>query len=78
MELGYPLQHIGTHSIRKGAVSYLSAVPGGPQTVAVCICADWTMGKVKDTYMRYVDSGDQFVGRFTEQRICFENVNVDD
>jgi len=62
-ELGYPLQHLGTHSIRKGAVSYLSSAPGGPQAAAVCIRAGWTMGKVKDTYMRYIDSGDQFVGR---------------
>jgi len=62
-ELGYPLQHIGTHSICKGAVSYLSSVPGGLQAAAVCIHAGWMMGKVKDTYMQYIDSGDQFVGR---------------
>jgi len=43
MELGYPLQHIGTHSIWKGAVSYLSAVPGGLQTAVVCIHAGWIM-----------------------------------
>jgi len=63
-ELGYPLQHIGTHSICKGAVSYLSSVPGGLQAAAVCIHAGWMIGKVKDTYMQYIDSGDQFVGRY--------------
>jgi len=62
-ELGYPLQHIGSHSICKGAVLYLSSVPGGPQAAAICIHAGWTMGKVKDRYMQYIDIGDQFVGR---------------
>jgi hypothetical protein len=54
---------IGTHSIRKGAVSYLASLPGGPPAASVCIRAGWTMGRVKDIYMRYVTSGDQFVGR---------------
>ena len=62
-ELGYKIVDLGTHSIRKGAVSYLSSLPGGPPSAAVCIRAGWTMGKVKDIYMRYVVSGDQFVGR---------------
>jgi len=61
--LGYPIENIGTHSIHKGAISYLSAAPGGPQAAAVCVHAGWMMGKVKDIYMRYIDSGDQFVGR---------------
>ncbi len=60
---GYARNEIGTHSIRKGAVSYLSATPGGPQAASVCVRAGWTMGKVRDIYMRYVESGDQFVGR---------------
>jgi hypothetical protein len=61
--LGYIQKEIGTHSIRKGAVSYLSAIPGGPQDTAICIRAGWTKGKVKDIYMRYISNGDQFVGR---------------
>jgi len=60
---GYARNEIGTHSIRKGAVSYLSATPGGPQAASVCVHAGWTMGKVRDIYMHYVESGDQFVGR---------------
>jgi len=44
--LGYQRIDIGTHSIRKGAVSYLASTPGGPQAASVCICAGWTMGKV--------------------------------
>ena len=62
-QLGYRVSDIGTHSIRKGAVSYMSSLAGGPPSAAICIRAGWTMGKVKDIYMRYVTSGDQFVGR---------------
>jgi hypothetical protein len=62
-DLGFTLNDIGTHSIRKGAVSYLSSLPGGPPPAATCIRAGWTMGKIKDVYMRYVTAGDQFVGR---------------
>ena len=61
--MGYRHGEIGTHSIRKGAVSYMSSLPGGPPVASICIRAGWTMGKVKDIYMRYVTSGDQFVGR---------------
>jgi hypothetical protein len=61
--MGYQPGVLGTHSIRKGAVSYLASSPGGPPAASTCIRAGWTMGKVKDIYMRYVVSGDQFVGR---------------
>ena len=53
---------IGTHSIRKGAVTYMSSLPGGPSISSVCIHAGWTMGTVKDVYMCYLSSEDQFVG----------------
>ena len=68
--LGYNLSDIGTHSIRKGSVSYVSSLPGGPPAASICIRAGWTMGKVKDIYMRYVSSGDQFVGR------CLSMLNI--
>jgi hypothetical protein len=61
--LGYNPGDIGTHSIRKGAITYLSSLVGGPPMAAVCLRAGWTMGKVKDIYMRYVASGDQFTGQ---------------
>ena len=61
--MGYEVNDIGTHSIRKGAVSYLASLPGGPPAASTCIRAGWTMGKVKDIYIKYVASGDQFVGR---------------
>ena len=59
--LGVNPKMIVTHSIRKGAVTYMLSLPGGPSISSVCICAGWTMGTVKDVYMRYLSSGDQFV-----------------
>ena len=38
------------------------SLPGGPSFLSVCIHAGWTMGTVKDVYMWYLSSGDQFVG----------------
>ena len=61
--LGFSVWDIGTHSIRKGAVSYLASLVGGPPMASTCIRAGWTMGRVRDIYMRYVASGDQYVGR---------------
>jgi hypothetical protein len=63
--MGYPPPPgvLGTHPIRKGAVSYLASLPGGPPAASTCIRAGWTMGRVKDIYMWYVTSGDQLVGR---------------
>ena len=60
---GYEPSEIGTHSIRKGAISYVASLPGGPTAASVCIRAGWSMGTVRDIYMRYVSSGDEFVGR---------------
>ena len=61
-ELGVNPKMIGTHSIRKGAVTYMSSLPGGPSILSVCIHAGWTMGTVKDVYMQYLSLGDQCVG----------------
>ena len=61
-ELGVNPKMIGTHSIRKGAVTYMASLPGGPSILSVCIHACLMMGTVKDVYMRYLSAGDQFVG----------------
>ncbi len=34
-----------------------------PQIAAICNRADWTMGKVKDVYIKYGEAGDQHIGR---------------
>ena len=59
--LGFKVTDIGMHSIWKGAISYLASLPGGPPIAAVCIQVGWTMGNIRDIYMRYISSGDQFV-----------------
>ena len=62
--LGIKLEDIGVHSIRKGAAKYCcSGTTAAPHIAAVCICAGWTMGRVKDTYIQYAAAGDQHVGR---------------
>jgi hypothetical protein len=60
---GFEISDIGTHSIRKGATTYLSSQPGGPPPAAICIRAGWTLGGVKDVYIKYEQSGDMFCGR---------------
>lgn len=60
---GFEVSDIGTHSIRKGATTYLSSQPGGPPPAAICIRAGWTLGGVKDVYIKYEQSGDMFCGR---------------
>jgi hypothetical protein len=61
--LGYHIKDIGTHSIRKGAASLIASLTGGPSAAAICIQAGWTMGKVRDIYLRYLEAGDMFIGR---------------
>jgi hypothetical protein len=62
--MGFSIEDIGTHSIRKGAMSYLASLYGGTPAASTCIRAGWSMGCVCDIYMQYVVSGYQFVGRF--------------
>jgi hypothetical protein len=61
--LGFELHHIGTHSIRKGAASFLSSLVGGPPAAAISVRGGWSMGNVKDRYFKYMESGDEYVGR---------------
>ena len=61
--MGYNVKKIGTHSIRKGSSTYLTSLPGGPPAAAIMIRGAWSMGGVRDTYFRYSEAGDQYVGR---------------
>jgi hypothetical protein len=61
--MGFEVRNLGTHSIRKGASSYLTSLPGGPSAAATSIRGGWSMGNVKDRYFKYFEAGDQFVGR---------------
>ena len=57
-------EELGTHSIRKGAATYCCAgVHPGPPVVSVCLRAGWTIGRVKERYLKYESAGDELVGR---------------
>jgi hypothetical protein len=57
-------EDIGLHSIRKGAESFCAnGTTGGPSFAAVCVRADWSMGILKDRYVKNMEAGDQVVGR---------------
>jgi hypothetical protein len=63
-EMGIDCNEVGVHSIRKGAATYACCgTTGAPSLASVCNRAGWTMGKVKDTYIRYEAASDQYVGR---------------
>jgi hypothetical protein len=70
--MGVDPKDIGVHSIRKGAATYVcSGTTCAPSIAAVCNRAGWTMGKVKDTYIRYESAMDEYVGRM----VCGLNIN---
>jgi hypothetical protein len=55
---------IGTHSLRKGAITYVtSGSTAGPQFAAICQRAAWKLGTVQDKYLRYEAAGDMYTGR---------------
>jgi hypothetical protein len=54
----------GTHSIRKGAATYCSSgCIDGPDIAAIYLRAGWKFPGVGDTYIKFQDAGDQYVGR---------------
>ena len=64
VEHGVDPTDLGTHSTRKGSVTYAtSGTTAAPPTSAVHLRAGWVMPGVTGTYMRYESAGDQFVGR---------------
>lgn len=72
INLGISPKDIGVHSIRKGAATYCcTGTTDAPHIAAICNRAGWTMGKVKDAYIKYGSAGDQHVGRV----ICGVNVH---
>jgi len=61
---GLEAEDIGSHTVRKGAASFVSSgSPGGPSQAAINLRVGWSMGQVQDTYIRYEQAGDLFVGR---------------
>eukprot|EP00834_Sanchytrium_tribonematis_P008005 NODE_831_length_3642_cov_0.596669.p1 type:complete len:758 gc:universal NODE_831_length_3642_cov_0.596669:113-2386(+) len=61
---GLDLDDIGTHSIRKGASTYVSSGSTAcPSASAIQIRAGWSLPGVQNTYLRYDSAGDMHVGR---------------
>ena len=61
--LGVDPSDMGVHSIRKGAATYCcSGTTAAPHIASVCNRAGWTMGRVKDTYIKYEAASDHYVG----------------
>ncbi len=55
---------MGTHSIRKGAATYLLSLIDGPSAVMVYLRAGWSLGNVPDRYIVGGAGEDFLVGRF--------------
>ena len=55
---------IGTHSIRKGAASYVSGgTTDSPSSASVRLRAGWSLGPVQDRYIFSEKARDQYLGR---------------
>ena len=64
LRMGIHPDDIGVHSIRKGAATYCSSgTTFGVSFAAVCVRAGWSMGGVKDRYIKYAEAGDRVCGR---------------
>ena len=64
VSLGMASEDFGTHSFRKGAVTYISTgTTSSPPIASICIHANWNMPGVMNWYIKFENAGDQFVGR---------------
>ena len=58
------VEYFGTHYIRKGAVTLVAkGFTVSLPMALICLRVNWTLGGVKDRYIKYMKSGYQFVGR---------------
>ena len=64
LSLGCSVAAYGTHSIRKGAATFVSSgTTSCPSFAAISLRAGWSMGGVTSAYIHYHAAGDQHVGR---------------
>ena len=61
--MGIIIAEIGTHSFRKGVANFLSALCGGPSSVAIYLRAGWSLGPVTSRYIMEGEGNDQLAGR---------------
>ena len=67
--LGMPADDFGTHSIRKGAVTFISTgTTSTPPIASICLRANWAMPGVMNRYIKFESAGDQFVGKCVSGR----------
>jgi hypothetical protein len=61
--LGGEKKRLGTHSVRKGGVTYSLGKINGPSVVHIFLRAGWSLGNVQDRYVFASAGGDQLTGR---------------
>lgn len=67
---------IGSHSLRKGVITYASGSFCGINAIQIHLRAGWSLGNVQDRYCSDIPGGDQQVGRVstglpqTSERFC--------
>lgn len=47
-ELGFDVTDFGTHSFRKGVVTFICGIIDGPNLASVFLRAGWSLGQVQD------------------------------
>ena len=63
-DLGFGVNDLGTHSLRKGAATFAcGGSPQGVDIISVCIRANWKMGTVLERYIKHSAAGDCVAGR---------------
>lgn len=61
---GLKPEDLGTHSGRKGVSTMVAAgCTVSPPIISLCLRVGWTMGGVKERYLKHEKAGDQYVGR---------------
>jgi hypothetical protein len=65
LDAGLDIEFIGTHSIRKGAVTYVISGAGGgfAGIIAVLLRGGWHLEGITNRYFKFGDAGDQVLGR---------------
>ena len=62
--LGISTEDFGTHSIRKGSVTFIaSGCTTCPPIACIFLRANWAMPGVMNCYIKYESAGDQFTGK---------------
>jgi len=71
IQLGVPVEDVGTHSVRKGVASFASSIVGGATMIAVFLRLGWGIGNVQQRYIFQGEGSDQVLGRC----VCGLNLN---